>query len=38
MIYVIRRCLVPLNDRHFTKLGEGLDKGDFYFRQIYLKN
>ena len=27
----------PLNDHHFTKLGEGLDKGDFYFHQIYIK-
>ena len=35
---VIRRCLVPpLNDRHFAKLGGGLDKGDFYFPQIYIK-
>ena len=39
-IYRIRRCLVPpQNDRHFAKLGGGgLDKGDFYFPQIYIKN
>ena len=29
--YRIRRCPVPLNDRHFAKLGGGLKKGDFYF-------
>ena len=29
----------PLNDRNFAKLGGGgLDKGDFYFPQIYIKN
>ena len=28
----------PLNDRHFFKLAGGLDKGDFYFIQIYIKN
>ena len=38
-VYHIRRCLVPpINDRDFAKLrGGGLDKGDFYFRQTYLK-
>ena len=36
--YRIRRCLVPLNDRHFAKLGGGLDKGDFYFINICIKN
>ena len=34
--YRIRRFLVPLNDRHFAKLGGGLDKCDFYFSQIYI--
>ena len=29
--YRIRRCLVSPKDRHFAKLGGGLDKGDFYF-------
>ena len=30
---------LPQNDRHFAKLGGGgLDKGDFYFKQIYIKN
>ena len=27
----------PQNDRHFAKLGGGLDKGDFYFKQIYIQ-
>ena len=36
--YRIRRCLVPLNDRHFAKPGGGLDKGYFYFKQIYILN
>ena len=36
--YRIRRCLVPLKNRHFTKLRGGLDSGDFYFLQILLKN
>ena len=27
----------PQNDRHFAKLRGGLDKGDFYFPQIYIK-
>ena len=34
--YRIRRCLVPLNGRHFAKLGGGLDKGDFYLTRIYI--
>ena len=32
----IRHCLVPLNDRHFAILEGGLDKGDFYFINIYI--
>ena len=36
-IYRIRRFRVPLNDHHFAKLGGGLDKDDFYFKQIYIK-
>ena len=30
LLYRIRRCLVPLNDRHFAKLRGGLDKGYFF--------
>ena len=35
--YRIRRCLVPLNDCDFANLGGGLEKGDFYFKQIFIK-
>ena len=35
--YRIWRCLVPLNDRHFAKLGGGLDKADFYLINFYIK-
>ena len=27
----------PQNDRHFAKLGEGRNKGNYYFKQIYIK-
>ena len=28
---------IPPNDRHFVKLGGGLDKGDFYFPNLHKK-
>ena len=38
--YRIRYYLVPLNNRHFAKLGGELGKGDFYLGKFifFLKN
>ena len=33
--YLIRRCLMPQNNKHFSKFVKGLDKGGFCFPKFY---
>ena len=37
IVYTVFDVVKPLKDRHYAKLGGGVDKGDFYLNQIYIK-